>query len=178
MSNDILASLLMPAPLKINWDAIRISFAHGESLEELAKKYDVKFGTLAARSARERWMELRPEGHVNQRAKAVQSPVLVAGKEVARSWAERGETYRNMVFDKTAKLLEQATLAPPKNWKDAEIVDKMARRAAGLDNIETQVNTIIGLGSLDDGPMVADFEAEIVPSMSLPEGSTEGEAAG
>lgn len=83
-----------------------------------------------------------------------------------------------MVFDKTAKLLEQATLAPPKNWKDAEIVDKMARRAAGLDNIETQVNTIIGLGSLDDGPMVADFEAEIVQSVSLPEGSVEGEATG
>ena len=74
--------------------------------------------------------------------------------------------------------MEQATLATPKNWKDVDIVDKMARRAAGLDNLETQVNTIIGIGSLDDGPMVADFESEIVPSVSLPEGSVEDENAG
>lgn len=96
----------------------------------------------------------------------------------AASWAEKGERHRKMVFEKTTAMLEQATLAPPKNWKDAEIVDKMARRAAGLDNLETQVNTIIGLGSLDDGPLVADFEAEIVSNVSLPEGSVEGEAAG
>ena len=170
--------ITMPAALKVNWDAIRIEFAHGEGLEALAKKYNVAFGTLAARSSRERWIELRPQGH----AKGLQSPVLEAGKAVAKSiaetWSEKGEAYRKMVFGKTASLVEQATLAPPKNWKDVEIADKIARRAAGLDNLETQVNTIIGLGSLEDGPMVADFEAEIVSNVSLPNGSTEGESAG
>lgn len=170
--------ITMPAALNVNWDAIRIEFAHGEGLEALAKKYNVAFGTLAARSSRERWMELRPQSH----AKGLQSPVLEAGKAVAKSvaesWAEKGEKYRTMVFGKTTAMMEQATLAPPKNWKDADIVDKMARRAAGLDNLETQVNTIIGIGSLDDGPIMADFESEIVPSVSLPEGSVEGEATG
>ena len=109
-------------------------------------------------------MELRPEGHS---VKGLQSPVLEAGKAVAKSWAERGESYRRMMFEKTSKLMEQATLAPPKNWKDADVADKMARRAAGLDNLETQVNTIIGFGSLEDGPMRADFEGEIVRDVSL-----------
>ena len=173
--NDILLSLLMPAALKVNWDAIRIEFAHGESLETLAKKYEIKFGTLAARSSRERWMELRPEGHS---VKGLQSPVLEAGKAVAKSWAERGESYRRMMFEKTSKLMEQATLAPPKNWKDADVADKMARRAAGLDNLETQVNTIIGFGSLEDGPMRADFEGEIVRDVSLLPDSNEENPTG
>ena len=156
----------MPAALKVNWDAIRIEFAHGKSLETLAKEYDVKMGTLGARSSRERWIELRPEGH----ARKVQNPLLEAQKSVAKTWAERGDMYRKKVFDKTTALFDQATLSPPKNWKDADILDKMARRAAGLDNMETQVNTIIGLGSLEDGPIKADFEAEIVPNLSLPDG--------
>jgi hypothetical protein len=72
-----------------------------------------------------------------------------------------------MMFEKTSALMQQATLSPPKNWKDADIVDKMARRAAGLDNLETQVNTIIGIGSLEDAPIRADFEGEIVDRVSL-----------
>ena len=40
-------------------------------------------------------------------------------------------------------------------------------RAAGLDNLETQVNTIIGIGSLEDAPIRADFEGEIVDRVSL-----------
>lgn len=168
----------MSLPLNVNWDAIRIEFSHGVSIPTLAKKYEVSEGTLKARSSREKWIEMRPEAHATK----TQPPVVEAAKEVAKtvaeSWAEKGERYRKMVFGKTASLVEQATLNPPKNWKDVEIADKIARRAAGLDNLETQVNTIIGLGSLDDGPMVADFEAEIVSSVSLPEGSVEGEAAG
>jgi hypothetical protein len=83
-----------------------------------------------------------------------------------------------MMFEKTSELMQQATLAPPKNWKDADIVDKMARRAAGLDNLETQVNTIIGIGSLEDGPIKADFEGDFVQSVSLLDSPAEGEPTG
>ena len=175
----------MPAALDRNWDAIRIEFSHGMSIPCLAVKYEVSEGTLKARSAREKWMDMRPETHATEvapPATVVQGSVLevtkTAAKQVGKTWAERGDAYRNMVFERTSSLMKQATLAPPTNWKDADIVDKMARRAAGLDNLETQVNTIIGIGSLDDGPMVADFESEIVPSVSLPEGSVEDENAG
>jgi hypothetical protein len=173
-------SLHMPAALPINWDAIRIEFAHGMTIPCIAAKYNVSEGTLKARSAREKWIEMRPETHATEaaaRATVVQGGVLEgakeAAKQVAQSWAERGEKYRTMMFDKTSSLMQQATLSPPKNWKDAEIVDKMARRAAGLDNLETQVNTIIGIGSLEDGPMMADFEGESVHKVSLLSESTE-----
>jgi len=172
--NDILVVITMPAALDVNWDAIRIEFAHGVSIPELARKYEISEGTLKARSAREKWVDMRPETHATGLQQGVLESAKQGAKVVGQSWAERGEVYRRMVFDKTATLMEQATLTPPKNWKDADIVDKMARRAAGLDNIETQVNTIIGIGSLEDGPIRADFEAEIVQDVSLLSESTEG----
>lgn len=178
-------SLLMPAALDRNWDAIRIEFSHGMSIPLLAVKYDVPEGTLKARSAREKWMEMRPETHITEvasHATKVQPTILEtqkqAAKQVGKTWAERGEAYRSMMFEKTSELMQQATLAPPKNWKDADIVDKMARRAAGLDNLETQVNTIIGIGSLEDGPVKADFEGDFVQSVSLLDSPAEGEPTG
>ena len=118
-------------------------------------------------------MYKRQETH----ATGLQPSVLESAKEgakvVGQSWAERGEAYRRMVFEKTAALMEQATLAAPKNWKDADIVDKMARRAAGLDNLETQVNTIIGLGSLEDAPLKVDLEGSFDTNVSLLSESTQ-----
>lgn len=171
-----------PLPVPVNWDAIRIEFAHGISIPELARKYSLSQGTLKARSAREKWVDMRPETHAKGVATGLQHGILESAKAgakvVGESWAERGESYRRMIFEKTSKLMDQATLAPPKNWKDADVADKMARRAAGLDNLETQVNTIIGLGSLDDGPMKADFEGEFVQDVSLLPDSTEGTTTG
>ena len=174
--NDIFVSLLMSLPLDVNWDAIRIEFAHGVSIQTLANKYSISEGTLKARSSREKWVEMRPETYATN-ATGVLEAAKTAAIAGAASWAEKGERHRKMVFEKTTAMLEQATLAPPKNWKDAEIVDKMARRAAGLDNLETQVNTIIGLGSLDDAP-VSVLEAEIVHDASLLDSPNEGETTG
>ena len=164
----------MPAALDVNWDAIRIEFSHGMTIPCLSTKYGVSEGTLKARSAREKWIEMRPETHATPVAHDATEarPTLLettkqAAKQVGKTWAERGESYRSMMFEKTSALMQQATLSPPKNWKDADIVDKMARRAAGLDNLETQVNTIIGIGSLEDAPIRADFEGEIVDRVSL-----------
>jgi hypothetical protein len=168
----------MPAALNVNWDAIRIEFAHGVSIPDLSRKYEISEGTLKARSAREKWVEMRPETHATGLQQSVLESAKQGAKVVGQSWAERGDAYRRMIFDKTSQMMEQASLAPPRNWKDADIVDKMARRAAGLDNLETQVNTIIGIGSLEDGPIKADFEAEIVRDVSLLSESVEGEPTG
>ena len=167
----------MPCALPVNWYAIRIEFAHGVSIPELAKKYDISDGTLKARCSREKWVEMRPEFHATIATDAVLDAAKQGAKVAAQSWIERGESYRRMIFEKTSKLMEQATLAPPKNWKDAEVADKMARRAAGLDNLETQVNTIIGIGSLDDAPVMTQ-EVEIVENVSLLPDSNEGEPTG
>lgn len=167
----------MPRALAVNWDAIRVAFAHGTSIPELSKRYEISEGTLKARSAREKWVDMRPETHATIATDAVLEAAKQGAKVLGKSWAERGEDYRRMVFEKTSKLMEQATLAPPKNWKDAEVADKMARRAAGLDNLETQVNTIIGIGSLDDAPVMTQ-EVEIVENVSLLDTSNEGETTG
>jgi hypothetical protein len=168
----------MPAALNVNWDAIRIEFAHGVSIPDLSRKYEISEGTLKARSAREKWVDMRPETHATGLQQGVLESAKQGAKVVGQSWAERGDAYRRMIFDKTSQMMEQASLAPPRNWKDADIVDKMARRAAGLDNLETQVNTIIGIGSLEDGPVRADFEGEFVDTLSLPDLPQEGKPTG
>lgn len=158
---------LMPKALKLNYDVIRGEFALGMTIKELAKKHNCGENVLKQRSRREKWMEFRPETHLVKSDNKVAPHLVDAAKNVAQTWLEKGENYRKLVFDKAAFAVENANLTPPKNWKDAEIADKIARRAAGLDNLETQINTIIGVGNLEDAPIRADFEAEFVNNVSI-----------
>lgn len=49
----------MPAPRRsfkhVNWQSLRELIAHGATLEQLAKQFDIPYRTLASRSYRERW---------------------------------------------------------------------------------------------------------------------------
>jgi hypothetical protein len=78
------------------------------------------------------------------------------------------------MFKKVSALAEAANLPAPRSYKDLELADKVARRAAGLENVETQVNTIIGVGG---GFAEPDFgvtiEAEVVGDASPSEGATQ-----
>lgn len=149
-------------PIPVNWEAIRIEFSHGVTLRELSEKYGVQELTLRKRSSREKWCDMRPEKHVTN----MSHTITEAAKSVGASWAEKGESYRSMVFDKVSQSVKAASLPPPKNYRDLEAADKIVRRAAGLDNMETQVNTIIGIGGMDSGPALA---SEVVVDVSCEE---------
>lgn len=66
---------------------------------------------------------------------------------IAIDWAEAQETHRQMVFRKASEALAAAALPAPSSWKDAEIADKMARRAAGLDDRHDGPAVIIPINS-------------------------------
>lgn len=66
---------------------------------------------------------------------------------IAIDWAEAQETHRQMVFRKASEALAAAALPAPSSWKDAEIADKMARRAAGLDDRHDGPAIIIPINS-------------------------------
>ena len=77
---------------------------------------------------------------------------MEAAKSQGETLAQRGQAYAERMFAKVSKLAEEANLAPPKNYRDLELADKVARRAAGLENIDTQVNTLVGVNMLDHIP--------------------------
>jgi len=159
----------MPKALDVNWDLIRAEFSYGAQLRELAEKHGVSFGTLAARCHRETWMQTRPDTHAN----SLHTTLKLAAKSQGQSLAEAGQAYAARTFSKFSKLVDQAKLPPPKSYKDVEVADKIARRSAGLENIETQINTVIGIGDMtgdpDFGPVL---EAEIVGELSDNDNST------
>lgn len=73
----------------------------------------------------------------------------------AANWADRQIKHRNAAFGFAHSAFMGATkgknkLKAPRTYKDLDIVDKMARRAAGLDDDEkTSVNVLINLGALN-----------------------------
>jgi hypothetical protein len=78
--------------------------------------------------------------------------------------------YRERLFGKVSTLIDGATLPPPKNWKDLELADKIAGRAAGLDNGEQTTNIQMNMWQPGQGPElpseVSDFDTEVVEIMS------------
>jgi len=156
----------MPAALDVPYDVMRLEFAHGASLTSLAEKYNIPVGTLTARSSREKWADMRPETYASR----VQELAVQAAVGQNGTLLSRGMAYRERLFEKVSGLVEQATLAPPKSWKDMEVADKIAGRAAGLDNGEQTTNIQMNMWQPGQGPElpseVSDFDTEVVEIMS------------
>jgi hypothetical protein len=76
---------------------------------------------------------------------------------VTETWAEKAEAHRQKMFKLASDALDKASLPPPKNWRDAETADKIARRASGLDDDSGQ-RTLVQIGMLR-GPDPASVDA-------------------
>lgn len=162
----------MPAALDVDWDKIKLSCVAGMSYKEAGAAYGVEEATVRQRSHREQWPV--PE-RVSRVVTRVAENVVIAEK-MAENWAEKGEIHRALAFKVAQKAMREAEIAPPevKDWADVERIDKMARRAAGLDTEGVTVNNSFSFGFLDDGiapEMEADVR-EIPPEM--PQDSLEG----
>jgi hypothetical protein len=57
----------------------------------------------------------------------------------AESWGQKGEEHRALAFrlaHDALKKLSKKRVPPPADWQEIEKADKMARRAAGMDDGE------------------------------------------
>jgi hypothetical protein len=67
----------------------------------------------------------------------------------AANWLQKGEKHRALTFriaHDALKKLSKKRVPLPADWAEIEKADKMARRAAGLDNDEaTKVNVSLNL---------------------------------
>lgn len=75
-----------------------------------------------------------------------------AGAMASDVWARRQAEHRDLTYRKAHGALRNAKIAPPKDWKSAEIVDRMARKASGLDeDTGPKINVSVNVGFLNGG---------------------------
>ena len=156
----------MGKPLLVDWQPIRTAICVGGlSYEEAAQKFGVKANTINRRAQREGWT-------VTDLDKVEIEKVKNLSRAVRESWAERGEAHRNTMFGLATRAIAESKLSAPKNWRDLETADKIARRAAGLEDADAQGRTIVNLALLGDGePAIVEMRHEPVPNGDAP---TEG----
>lgn len=147
------------------WAAIKQGCLAGLPLEELSTKYAVNFDTIRVRAERLGWLVPRKLGQeVARQLENAPSSTISEKKPSAparrRDWVEAASEYRNMIMDKLEVAVQGMNLESPKTWRDAEIADRMARKAVGLESGETTVvQTIIPIGKGDFG-----VERDVTPS--------------
>ncbi len=145
--------------------------------KEAAEKYSLSYDALKQRSCREKWPTIERIARVVTERSLNEKKAEIA----AESWLERGESHRGIAFQVAHKAVKQAMLAPPevKDWADLERADKMARRAAGLEQEGIQQSNSFTFTLVKDTVGLADSAElvgengqirEIIPEMgALPE---------
>ena len=69
---------------------------------------------------------------------------------------EKAEEHRQRMLALATNALSKASLPPPKNWRYAETANKIARRAAGLEDGE-QGRQLVQIALLGRGPEPAEI---------------------
>ncbi len=139
------------------WEAVRAGCYDGIAAEVLSVKYAINAETIRKRAEKEGWYLPRKIAQETLRQTETVPTLNVSEKIVAapprrRDWVEAAVEYRNMIMDKIEAGVQGMNLEPPKTWRDAEIADRMARKAVGLESGETTViQTIIPIGKGDFG---------------------------
>jgi hypothetical protein len=146
----------------IPWDIIERTCIAGMTFMDAAKEFGVKEDTIRKRARRYNWPVPKAIGKAVQ--KAVQNAEVV--DRTAQGWLAKGEAHRRVVFDKASGAIGQAKMHPPKSWKEFDLADRAARRAAGLDNADVVQQTLIHINELDAEQPI---EAELVTTVEAPQ---------
>ena len=137
------------------WQQIRVAFAGGTPLREIARNLGIPEGTVLARSKREAWGRKNREAAALVPVKPVNASPAVADT-VALSMRQRGERHVGRVAGFTERLLASLEGMDPDKLlqfvDELEKTDKVARRTYGLDGAEgsTVLQVGIMLGALAD----------------------------
>ena len=127
-------------PEEIRWVLAKEAIcSHGITGKEAAARYGLSYDALRQRCHREAWPTMEAVARVV--TEKSQNREITA--QSAENWLEKGEIHRGMAFKIAHQAVKNAIKAPPevKDWADLERADKMARRAAGLEqDIATQSN--------------------------------------
>lgn len=153
----------MPKALDVPWDEIKKVVEKGTSLVDVAKLFNISKDSVRMRSQRENWNTPKRVQNKLKQAIGLQGNRVAENKSLLAQLkgAESGQIstdtasvvdidqatkdYRGRGIAKLAMLLDQTIIAPPRNWKDFDVADKMMRRLLGIDDNEGKTNTIVSL---------------------------------
>jgi hypothetical protein len=129
----------------------------GLNQREASEKYGLSYDALRKRCEREEW----PLPERVSKAVTVLSHNRLLVEKQAETWLEKGEKHRSLAYKMAHSALQDAASCPPevKDWSDVERIDKMARRAAGLDNgdsvnVNNQFNFAMLGGEMDESEVI------------------------
>jgi hypothetical protein len=129
-----------------------------------AQDFGVKENTIRKRARRYKWPVARAIGKAVQ--KAVQNEQVT--ERTAQDWIAKGAVHRAVVFDKAHAAIAKANMRPPESWREFDLADRAARRAAGLDNEEGAQQTLL----IQINERVEGVDCEPIEATLLPDGPT------
>ena len=148
---------------KETWLAVKTCYLAGMSTNDIADKFGINRDTITTKTWKAGWNKLRKLPDSQPVDKGLVEKVAEMLEE---DWKTKGSAHRRLVFEKANSALREANLPAPRTWKDAQIADSMARKAAGLEDAENTKSTIVNVGWLQQtvGGAVTrmDVESEIV----------------
>lgn len=145
----------------VNWEDIEAACIAGLSYLEAEKRYGVKANTIRQRAQRKKWPT--PTA-IASRAKELSRETGQNPAVIMADWQSRGEKWRENVFQIATESLKTVKKLKVNGAKDFELIDKVGRRAAGLDVADTKVQTLIHINESIDT-----FENEPIEATLLPE---------
>ena len=136
--------------VSIPWEIIERTCIAGMTFMDAAKEFGVKEDTIRKRARRYNWPVSKAIGKAVQRA--VQNAEVV--DRTAQDWLAKGEAHRALVFDKASGAIAKANMRPPQSWREFDLADRAARRAAGLENAEVVQQTLVNINDLDASEII------------------------
>lgn len=164
-----------PPKTDVPWEDIKNAYMLGEPCGVICERYPgLKPGTLRSRASREGWTTPRNiKQKLAERVNAVKvaeltgniSPAQAKGQltnldAVVETLAQRQAEHRETISRITEKKFNKHKLPAIKTWRDADIADKMARRALDMDS--DTPDAVINVGVLGGGTIVDEYSAPVV----------------
>ena len=148
---------------KETWLAVKTCYLAGMSTNDIADKFGINRDTITTKTWKAGWNKLR---RLPDSQPVDKTMVEKVAEMLEEDWKSKGSAHRRLVFEKANSALREANLPAPRTWKDAQIADSMARKAAGLEDAENTKSTIVNVGWLQQtaGGAVTrlDVESEII----------------
>lgn len=152
--------------LPVDWELIEKTCIAGLSFKDAGERFGIKPGTIAKRAARQGWPT--PSAVALRMREIERKKGDTAAQIVAEDWTEKGETHRRVAFDLAHESLKKMKPRAPRNFREADAADRMARRASGLEQDSIVNQTLIQVNEAIEGHDNEPIEAEIVSPAALP----------
>lgn len=119
---------------------------------EAAKQFKIASTAIYARAKREGWRLL---SH-HEKNKILENQ----GKD----WGKKGEKHRELAFQLAHESLKKFKATKPRSFKELDIADRIARRAAGLENDSIVQQTLVHINEAVEGHAESQvIEAQVLP---------------